>query len=1037
MARSKYLSICSTVLTLILILTAITSAYAGGAGIPTPSDPVGNTTFEALRTAFPGIWNPETGMTQAAISLDSGNMISEEVWIELPIEALATGQKDAAGLTGQRDLVAIRITRPRSAAESGVKVPVLLNHSPYRNNNNPNEEYVKQITRNHPNTEDERRDFEPYDINPDTSDYDYRNDVSNKRLALSEWPFDGAAHPEVGYYSIPASRGDRPVAAAKTSTSHQVSSGNLSFTNYMFARGFAYITSGFGGGRMSLTGSSAANGPFNDGLATYGETYEMLAGLAVIKWLNGECKGYTSKEAVNEVKADWATGETIMTGTSYDGTVQMGIASSGYAPLKAIIPIAGISNMYEYFRTNGTVYPWSQGEDVEWLSRGDTSRYQDPNFQPGQPDRVLFESIMSRINIESSHETGDYNEFWDMCNWTKDASKFKAAVLFTQGQQDRNVGTIHFDQLYRALKEINPDYPIKILLHLSGHTTMWNMGAPHWLEVANQWVDHFVYGIDNGIERDGKNVWVADNVTGGWNVYETWPISGSQMRRYYFGTAETGGGQLLPDTPPSVKERPFKDPLKYRVPADIENPGDRFFNTNPYTANNTGVMNNWYFLNEWMHDAWEAYLLFPITSTPITSLPFSGWGAFGQHPSPQHRSQMVNINIGDMTEIEKHTENRLVYLSEELTEAVTLSGTARVSVDITPDKSVGVVSAMILDLGEANRHFYTQTNPAYAISANGGINAYNRVEYAFRDYKTPYHEVTRSSVDIQNPNPSGITYLDTDVTRNTGFMPSYTYQTVKIQPGETYTYVFTLEPRNYTFREGHRIAIVLFTTDYKHTQMPFEATECVLTLGENSYVDLPLTAELPQPAGPLNVTTDKYQVRSGEDFTVGVSFRAPKVSNTAVIGLDFDAAKFHFSGFTPASGVTPLTQEVKDGKVFLTVMVNDYSTLDYGMFRFTAIEDVFLDNTDNTINVAVQYVVKDEEGIKTVETALGTTTIYTAKNPFEGVEVSLIHLSNIIDIFGYNTKTEGWLDLYRAYDFNNNGEIDIADIIYVAMLIKQ
>ncbi|MCL2766641.1 MAG: dockerin type I domain-containing protein, partial [Peptococcaceae bacterium] len=49
--------------------------------------------------------------------------------------------------------------------------------------------------------------------------------------------------------------------------------------------------------------------------------------------------------------------------------------------------------------------------------------------------------------------------------------------------------------------------------------------------------------------------------------------------------------------------------------------------------------------------------------------------------------------------------------------------------------------------------------------------------------------------------------------------------------------------------------------------------------------------------------------------------------------------------------------------------------------------------------------------------------------------VDLIDLSNVIDMFGYGQTTPGWNTLYKFFDFNGNGRIDIYDIVYVAQRI--
>ena len=50
-----------------------------------------------------------------------------------------------------------------------------------------------------------------------------------------------------------------------------------------------------------------------------GGANESLAPKAVIDWLNGRARGFTSVDGDEEVEAYWATGRVGMTGTSYTG----------------------------------------------------------------------------------------------------------------------------------------------------------------------------------------------------------------------------------------------------------------------------------------------------------------------------------------------------------------------------------------------------------------------------------------------------------------------------------------------------------------------------------------------------------------------------------------------------------------------------------------------------------------------------------------------------------------------------------------------
>ena len=91
----------------------------------------------------------------------------------------------------------------------------------------------------------------------------------------------------------------------------------------------------------------------------------------------------------------------------------------------------------------------------------------------------------------------------------------------------------------------------------------------------------------------------------------------------------------------------------------------------------------------------------------------------------------------------------------------------------------------------------------------------------------------------------------------------------------------------------------------------------------------------------------------------------------------------------------------------------------------------------NFINVRVEYVVKNEDGIKIIaeaEGAISFTSVGGSGIPgdFDGDgSVSLIELSDVIDMFGKNTESIDW-SLCKFCDINNNGEIDILDISAIA-----
>ena len=67
--------------------------------------------------------------------------------------------------------------------------------------------------------------------------------------------------------------------------------------------------------------SSSPGTGLSDGAPTVGGINESLAPKAVINWLNGRAKGFTSREGTETITAFWSTGKVGMTGTSYNGTI--------------------------------------------------------------------------------------------------------------------------------------------------------------------------------------------------------------------------------------------------------------------------------------------------------------------------------------------------------------------------------------------------------------------------------------------------------------------------------------------------------------------------------------------------------------------------------------------------------------------------------------------------------------------------------------------------------------------------------------------
>jgi X-Pro dipeptidyl-peptidase len=283
---------------------------------------------------------------------------------------------------------------------------------------------------------------------------------------LGEVPKPRKAHPEVTF------RGDRTAISA-----------NNGLANVWVPRGFAVVRSDAPG-----TGNST-------GCPTVGSAPEELAPKAVIDWLNGRAKGYKSLDGTEEVTAKWSTGKVGMIGTSYNGTIPLAAATTGVAGLEAIVPVAPNTSYYHYYRSNGLVrHPggWL-GEDIDFLY---------DFINSGDPARRVVCNARYRDGEFAEHRdrmTGDYSRFWAERDLLPKVKNVKAAVLMAHAFNDWNVVPEHSVRIYEALKG---RVPLQAYFHQGGH------GGNPPMEMINKWFTRYLYGVENGVEKDPK-AWIV------------------------------------------------------------------------------------------------------------------------------------------------------------------------------------------------------------------------------------------------------------------------------------------------------------------------------------------------------------------------------------------------------------------------------------------------------------------------------------------------------------------------------------------------
>lgn len=303
---------------------------------------------------------------------------------------------------------------------------------------------------------------------------------------------------------------------------------DLTWYDYYLVRGFAVVECG----GLGTKGS--------EGYETCGTDLEIDAFKCVIEWLNGDSdrRAFTNKEDNIEIKADWSNHSVGMTGRSYAGTTQFGLATTGVDGLKTIVPVAGIASWYEYTNSQG-IYMRNDSaysNSLAWMCNG---RYLDSeDYAKIQED---YQKYLSKITDIQHDLNGDYanendDDHWSSRDYTQeplmdDWKGIQIPALIVHGLNDTNVKTKQSDLMYKKFVEAYEN--VKMLFHWNGHLTPTypaggteiKIGNEYYDSILNKWFSHYLYseydGTDNGIENMAA-VTVQDNVDGSWKTYNSW-----------------------------------------------------------------------------------------------------------------------------------------------------------------------------------------------------------------------------------------------------------------------------------------------------------------------------------------------------------------------------------------------------------------------------------------------------------------------------------------------------------------------------------
>ena len=513
---------------------------------------------------------------------------------------------------------------------------------------------------------------------------------------------------------------------------------DLEWYDYYLVRGYAVVECGGLGTRGS------------EGYETCGSDLEIDAFKCVIEWLHGDRVAYTDKTSNIAIKADWSNGKVGMTGRSYAGTTQFGLATTGVAGLETIVPVAGIASWYEYTNSQG-ISTRSSTAYTNTLAAYCAGRYLDSDAAQAAAKKANvtdyahsndYASISERysdyLGALANQQTalnGDYasqdaavnNDTWSIRDYTLNADNIKCSALIVHGLNDYNVRTKEFELMYNAFEKAGKT--AKILLHQDGHLTptypaggyVFDIGDSSYDEILNRWFSHYLYGVENGAEDMAAVTAQDSHDTNTWNTYASWKTAKSLD----FTVSETGTTTINSD-----------------------------YNANSVTRNN-----------------WQDKFTAGTTTNSV----------------------MYTQAVTESTTVKGSVAVNFSALTENLGEGGTPIG----------ERDALMVSAMLVDIAPEGETFPAfNTSGSYVPKATalqdgawmgGGLKNFNKTLLLPSDVS--YKVISRGWMDLCNP--------------EAGFA-SHTASKKVTLGSQSYDYTLYLQPTVYEVKAGHTLALVIY-----------------------------------------------------------------------------------------------------------------------------------------------------------------------------------------------------------------------------------
>jgi uncharacterized protein len=279
-------------------------------------------------------------------------------------------------------------------------------------------------------------------------------------------------------------------------------------------------------------------------------------------------------------KQPWSNGAVGTFGLSYPGAVQWLAAVENPPHLKAMVPAMTFSTPQNFFYSGGV---WDMSW-IEWIwdniAPDARVRSNLPGPRTGEQAEAAWKQAGSKMQntlpldqLEELRGIAPYyydwlkhppdDSWWDWCELRDKYSRGQAAVLNLSGWYDDNYGpegaTTNFSGLLES-RSGSADPRTQLLIGpwvhgvastaktKSGEREFGPAAAIDYDEVILRWMDHYLRGIENGLEKEKpvRYFVMGDNQ---WRETAAWPPPAQAASYYLVPRKSSEPGELSPEAP--------------------------------------------------------------------------------------------------------------------------------------------------------------------------------------------------------------------------------------------------------------------------------------------------------------------------------------------------------------------------------------------------------------------------------------------------------------------------------------------------------